>query len=87
MHGMNNMKKPTPLYSKNCHVNIGLLKRCFLSNSLLKIKEIAQSVHLELQRRMLHVWTVIARLAGKFQLSYKSSKIHSAFVVASPGRH
>jgi len=37
----------------------------------LNIKENAQSVHLELQHdAALHVWTVTAWLAGKFQVSY-----------------
>jgi hypothetical protein len=35
-------------------------------------------VHLERQRRMLDFWTVIALLAGKFQVSNESSQIHSA---------
>jgi hypothetical protein len=42
----------------------------------------AESVHLECQCRMLHVWTVIVWLAGKFQESYEPSHIQSIFTVA-----
>ena len=59
----------------------------FPSYDLLTIKENIQLVHLELQRRMLHVWPVIAWLAGKYQMSYESSQTHSVLAVASPGRH
>ena len=57
------------------------------SYGLLTTEENAHGVHLGPQRKMLHVRTVTARLAGKFQVSKDSSQIHSLFVVASPGRH
>jgi hypothetical protein len=38
----------------------------FLSYSLLTIKENVQSVHLQLQHMILHIWTVIAWLTGRF---------------------
>ena len=47
----------------------------------------AQSVHLEHQYRISQDWTVSAWLAGNFQVSYGSSRIHSVSVFASPRRH
>ena len=57
----------------------------FPSDGLYKIKENAQNVHLDLQRTTAQVWRVIASLAGKFQVQYETSQIHSVFVVASSG--
>jgi len=59
----------------------------FPSDGLLKVKENSTCVHTEFQRRTLHVWTAIAWPARKFQLSYGSSHIHSAGVIASAGIH
>jgi hypothetical protein len=42
------------------------------------IKENVQSVHLERQHRLLHVWAVTATHAGEFHMSNESSQIHSA---------
>ena len=58
----------------------------FPTYSLLSTKENAQSVHLEHQYRMSHVWTVTAWFAGNFQVSYGSSGIHSVSVFANPRR-
>jgi len=53
--------------------------------SRLRIKENSPSVHTEIRRRTFHCWTTIIWFAGKFQLSYVLTRVHSASVVASAG--
>jgi hypothetical protein len=49
----------------------------FSELGLVTIRENVRSVHFERQRRKLHIWTVTAPLARKFQVSLESPQIRS----------
>jgi hypothetical protein len=76
----------TPQYKEKMFCERRPSEAWFPPCDLLNIKENAQSVHLGLQHRTLHIWTVIVWPAAKFQVPYESPQTHSVFVVASPGR-
>ena len=61
--------EPTTQYKKNSSVNIGLLKDGFWVMASWRLKKMIRSVHLKPQCRRLHIWTVTAWLAEKFQVS------------------
>ena len=67
-------------------MNIGLLKRSFRVAASWRLKKML-TVRLEMRCRMLHVWTVVALLAGKFKMSHELFHVHSIFTVSMPGRH
>ena len=67
-----------------CLMNTGLLKHRFQVTTCGRLN--AQSAR-PVQHRAMHVWSVIAWLAGILQVWYESSQLHSVFSVASLGRY
>jgi hypothetical protein len=66
----------TPQYKEIFFYKLRPFEAWFTIHVHLIIKEVSWRVHLHLQRKRLHVWTVTGWQRGKFQVSYKSYQSH-----------